>query len=67
MVPHSDIVMISDSVVVVLALSLLEMVPRSVSVIVEDLVIGSFVCPAIGLVVISVATCSDIKVPGTTT
>lgn len=59
--------MISDSVGVVLALSLLEVVPRGVSVIVEDLVIGSFVCPAIGLVVISVATCPDIKVPGTTT
>lgn len=59
--------MISDSVDVVLALSLLEVVPKRVSVIMEDLVIGSSVCPAIGLVVISVATCSDVKVPGTTT
>ena len=65
--------MISDSIDVVLALSVLEVVPRRVSVIVvlaslfEGLIIGSFVRPAIGLVVGSVASWPDVEVPGTTT
>ena len=65
--------MILDSINVVLELSVLEVVLRMVSVIgvlaslVEGFIMGSSVSPAIGLGVISVASCWDLIFPGTTT